>query len=587
LTRWPRFERIAFERGGLLFLLTLTVYLWLAPAHVVDGDNAELSTLGALGGCAHPTGYPLYVLYLRALSWLPGTSAAHTAALATAVLGAAEVLVLHAACRAWGARPLAASLAVAIFAGAPVVLAIHTEAEVFALNGLIASLVVWISATRGPLRGALRCAVLGLLGGLGMANHITCVLLAPLGVLGVIRGVRETPGSKLAAGGLAVLGLIIGLTPYLYFFFAPVHAGAWGGEKSFSDIVTIFLRREYGGPGQFGPGLGHARPWANLVAMVHMLARTWLWGPAALGVLVLGWRTCRKGPAESRIGWAMLLASFAIAGPVVTSRFNSVPIGVAHYVVDRFFLLPAALLAVPVAVGFDAIAARLSRRAESVAVGALVSAFALAAAVGASLPHVARAHVPAVEQEVLNTLRSLPPNAVVIGTSDELYAGTNYVQLVLGVRTDVDYVHWPLMPLDWYRERQIRRGIELTRFAATPGSVEAAQQILASGRRLFVDSHVGHILDAYKSYPFGILVRVVPAGETPPSVEEVFELNKAAYARFEFGYPTPGPDDEWPAEVHFNYANTWQQLGDALAREGKLEQAAWAAEAAKALAPRR
>ena len=44
-------------------------------------------SLSATGGAAHPTGYPLFVLWLRATSWLPGASVAHTAALSTAVLG--------------------------------------------------------------------------------------------------------------------------------------------------------------------------------------------------------------------------------------------------------------------------------------------------------------------------------------------------------------------------------------------------------------------------------------------------------------------------------------------------------------------
>jgi len=77
------------------------------------------------------------MLWLRATSWIPGETPAHSAAIATAVLGAATMLVLHAACRAWGARPLAASLAVAVFAAAPVVLRVSTEAEVFALNMLV------------------------------------------------------------------------------------------------------------------------------------------------------------------------------------------------------------------------------------------------------------------------------------------------------------------------------------------------------------------------------------------------------------------------------------------------------------------
>ena len=102
------------DRGGLVGLAALIAYVALASPHVVAADNAELATLGALGGAAHPSGYPAYVLWLRAWSWLPGASPAHTAALATAILGALTVWVLHAACRAWGARPIAATFSAAI-----------------------------------------------------------------------------------------------------------------------------------------------------------------------------------------------------------------------------------------------------------------------------------------------------------------------------------------------------------------------------------------------------------------------------------------------------------------------------------------
>src|ERR1044072_8804462 len=91
-------------RGWLLGLRAIVAYSAVASRYIVDGDNAEFATLGAIGGRAHPSGYPLYVLWLRAWSWLPGATAAHTAALATAILGGLGIAVLHAACRAWGGR---------------------------------------------------------------------------------------------------------------------------------------------------------------------------------------------------------------------------------------------------------------------------------------------------------------------------------------------------------------------------------------------------------------------------------------------------------------------------------------------------
>src|SRR5262245_44511545 len=134
------------DRGGLLGLAAVLAYAWLVPHHIVDGDNAEFSTLGAIGGAAHPTGYPLYLVWLRALSWLPGTSPAHTAGLATAVIGGATVFVLYSACRSWGARPVAATIAAAVFGAAPAFVRIATTAEVFALNCLVVATVLWLAA---------------------------------------------------------------------------------------------------------------------------------------------------------------------------------------------------------------------------------------------------------------------------------------------------------------------------------------------------------------------------------------------------------------------------------------------------------
>jgi hypothetical protein len=222
---------ILLRRGGLLGIATLALFVWLAPSHVVDGDNSEFSTLSVTGGTAHPSGYPLFVLWLRAMSWLPGASPAHTAAIATAILAAVSILILHAACRAWGARPLAATIACAVFAGGPIVLRTYTEAEVFALNGVVVATVLWLAAEQGPLRGARRAIALGLIAGLGLSNHMTCALLAPVGLLGVVRGVREA--SRASRSGVAVIGatvlaVLAGLTPYAYLLAAPDTPLSWG-----------------------------------------------------------------------------------------------------------------------------------------------------------------------------------------------------------------------------------------------------------------------------------------------------------------------------------------------------------------------
>jgi hypothetical protein len=551
----------------------LALYMWLAPTHIVDGDNAEFATLGALGGAAHPPGYPLYVLYLRAMSWLPGASPAHTAALATAILGAASIVVLHAACRAWGARPLAATVACAVFAGAPVVMTLYTEAEVFALNGLVVAGLLLLSAEHAPLRGVKRLVALGLVAGLGLSNHHTCVLLAPVGLLGVVRGARE---SSWRAAPLAAIAFVLGLVPYLYLLVAPVHARSWGDLHSLHDVIDMFLRRDYGGPGAFAVQDDHVTLGQTLGALAHTVGRTWLWGGAIAALASVIARVARPSdPArESRWGWAMLLATIVLAGPLLAARFNIKPEGVGLYVVNRFHILPALLLAIPFADAIDRLGPYLRARSDLLTGPVAVATFAAIA--GTALPHVVRVHSPAVELQVLNTLRSLPGGAVMVGWDDDIGFGVSYAQLALAVRPDIDYVHRPTLSMAWYRKRVAER-------FRLDGIIDDA---LAKGRPVFVQPKK-EILSELPYYPYGILARVLPKGSHTPSVPEVVEINKQVYAQFDLSYARPGPDDEWPTAVHERYARPWLLIASALEQIGRPDDAAWARDVAKDMGPER
>lgn len=588
--RW--LASFGFERGGLIALATLVAYVWLAPPHIADGDNAEFATLGSLGGVAHPSGYPLYLLWLRATAWLPSQSPAHAAAIATAFLGAAQVLVLHAACRAWGARATAASLAVGLFAAGPIVLRIQTEAEVFALNGLIAALVLWLAAAEGPLRGGRRTFALGLVAGLGLSNHLTCVLVAPVGILGAVRGIREAAQPRWATLALAVLGLVCGLLPYLYLMVTPDSILSWTRIDDLGDLLHHFLRNDYGGPGKFSP-VGTGVPvLTSLTAMAGTIGRAWLWLPLVLGLGAAVARIVRSRGSESRWGWAMLLAAIALSGPVLASRFNVIPEGLGLYVVRRFHILPALLLAPAVAVGFDQVGTWMQRRfphasLRSDRIGALISVVAFASFLGGSLPHLLRVHSPAVELALKNTLRSLPQNSVLIVHSDLALFGFGYLQGALGERTDVAVIMWPQISSIVYRERLARRnGIEIVPRSTGITTVELAEQVLAMKRPLFVDPFNSNIAKSFPSYPYGIVFRVLGREERLPESTVVFELNRSLFEGFDLGYPIPGHDDEYATELHMQYARAWSMIAQRLAATGHREQQAIANAFEAALAPR-
>lgn len=571
-----RLRIYAIDRGGLLALVMLVLYVWIAPHHVVDGDNAEFATLSVTGGVAHPSGYPLYVLWLRTMSWLPGASPAHTAAIATALLGAATVVVLHAACRAWGARPLAATLAVALFATGPVVTRVVTEAEVFALNNLVVATVLWLAAGQGPLRGLWRAGVLGLVAGLGLSDHLTCALVAPVGILGVIRGARET--RALPAIGLALVGLVVGLTPYAYLLGAPDTPLAWGKVDNMSELLAVVLREDYGGPTAFRPGTQELTPSTNLGALAETLGRAWWYVPALAGLAVLGLRVARP-TTEPRSGWIALALAWLIAGPLLVLRFNVPPEGLGLYVNQRFHLLPALLLALPVAQAFSMLPAWRDRVVAGVA---SVGVVALAAT---SLPYVGRVHSPAVETGARNMLHSVPPDAVVIHGQDELHAVTGYVQWALGERQDVRVVTWPLMALPWYQRRVAARGVVSARSPGSP-QVQLVRALLVRGVPVFVDRLQRSAIAKFPTYPHGVLIRVLPEAAVIPSVRDVLAINENLFDSFALDYPRPGPHDEFATEVHVRYSATWTMIATMLERMGMTDDAARARARAEALAPR-
>ena len=562
--------------GVLVALAALIAYCVLASPHIVEGENAELAAVGAIGGRAHPPGYPLYVLWLRAWSWLPGATPAHTTALATAILGALALLVLHAACRAWGARPLAAAIAVVIVGAAPLIVRYHSQAEVFALNHLIAALVLWLAAAHGPLRGAWRAIALGGVAGLGLANHFTCALLAPVGILGVVRAVRESPRRAVAVGG-AIAGLVAGLVPYAYLAVADGPA-SWGVVSSWDDLLTIVLRREYGGVAGFAP-LGTSVPWtASLWALIATIGRSWLWLPAVVAPVALAvriWRPAADG--EPRWGWIALAVSAVLAGPLLVTRFNVEPEGLGLYICQRFHLLPALLLAIPVAVALDAPAGAVKRPVLAAALPLVV----FAGLVVTGLPALARVHTPAVELGVRNLLRSLPPDAVVHVVPDDLCGGSIYLQEARHERPDVVVMCAAMLRLPWYRAQLSRRtmGVE-----AVAGGLSEA--LVKSGRAVFVDPQLGNVLAAYPHYPYGIVRRILPVGTPAPAASEIAAMNKKLFAAFDLDYPWPGPNDEYAALAHYRYAGVWSAVARLLASAGDRAGAQDAMELSAQLTPR-
>jgi hypothetical protein len=264
------------------------LYASTATPYVLGEDNGEFCALFAGGGVAHPTGYPLYTLLLRAFSWLPVDTPVRGAALVTAAIGLAAVGLLYGACRAWGAGMGASALAALVYGTAPLAWDLATKAEVFALNAALVAAIALVGAPSGPVRGVGRAAWTGLLLGFGLSNHHSVVLLAPLIASSAAAAVREAPRRAAAAATFAA-GLLAGLLPYATLPFAARASGAawvWGDVTTPAGLAHHFLRRDFGTT-QLAVGGTEPARLENLAALARTLLVDLRWIPALVGLGVL------------------------------------------------------------------------------------------------------------------------------------------------------------------------------------------------------------------------------------------------------------------------------------------------------------
>ena len=561
----------------IVVLVASAVYVVFAARHVVGiGDSAEMAALSAHGGVAHPSGYPLFVLAMRLLAWLP-TSAAHAAALTDALLGGISIAALQWASRSWGASRSASAVASGLYALSPIALEQATLPEVFVLNVAIAMTIV---AVAGPLslpwiRDETRLALLGLLAGLGLSNQLTVVLIAPVGLVAAVQAIRLSARPVRAlAGGVA--GLALGLLPYAYLPFAARTAPSECVWTRFDDVRTIvrhFLRSDYG-TASLAAYKGASDRAGQEWLFATSFAASLLWAPLLAGLPFGGWR-----PRRSTL---LLVATACVAGPLFVLLFNVGTQGNSVSIVRRFHLLGLALAAVLGARALTHLHARAPRHAQvTLAFLFLVSVVRIAWS-GMS----PRPDTPTLEQYTANVLRMLPPSSILVVEADASVGAFMYAQCAEGQRPDVT----TLVPRRLFAESYRARTRQLTGIDLVPvdGHLKASDILgsaLATGRPVYLAEWFSPGLDQeFASYPLGPLIRVVTKPEEMLDPSRLLRANDELFARFTLESPRPIAGTP-PASYYRDYARSWSLLATAFAQRGRRDLADACAARAADLAP--
>jgi hypothetical protein len=565
----------------LLVLISVALFASSWTDAVQVADSGELVTAACRGGVAHPPGYPLYVLLGRALCALPWSTPAGRVGLLSLVAAVCALLALYGCVVRLTGNAWAAAVAALTLGTGSIFWRQSSLAEVFGLNAALSLTVVYASlrlSAAAPRPALLWALLSGLTTGLALSNHHSSVIVAPLVALAVVWPPRPAARVALRAA-LALLGALVGLLPYLQLLLAdPQRIPRWGDTSSWSGLVHHVLRRDYG---TFSLTLGgQAAPLQNVG---HYLARVpsqlgWvLWLPALVGIIALLRRAARRplGRAledRTRRDVALLLALLPLlAGPAFMLLFNLQPEGISAQVIERFHVLPNALLALCLGVGLAVLDDLWLSGAGREVRGRIWRVTAWTVVGASALLSFGRADVSAsyaAEDYVRDALGAAERGALILGQGDERVFGMLYVQQMLGVRPDVQYVDFRMLGYRWYvaQKQRERPGFS---YRFEPRRV-AVLRLISDEQRRGVPVYLAtvpsqKVVAAYPGYPAGPLLRLLPPGQMPPSALDVEALNQRLFRGFVRRGRPPDPEvDPWSASLREPYAVTWRTISRAL-----------------------
>jgi hypothetical protein len=283
---------------------------------------------------------------------------------------------------------------------------------------------------------------------------------------------------------------------------------------------------------------------------------------AALLGAVFSWRT-RRGMMFAAAG------SFLLSGVVFVALFNIDPHGIGAQLVSRFHALPVLMLGPLVAAGLDAVFARLGRRALT---GVAIATVAIG---GLNATTIVDQNRGVINAYLHDTLKPLPPDAIVFATGDHRTFGAAYAQQVEGIRDDVDWVDGRLLAYDWYVERAERRlGVPLPRTDEQGIPImETVEIALRTGRPVFVANRFVEGFDRFASYPIGTVLRLLPPGSRVPAPHVLATRNAKVFSEFELDVALRDVANPWEREVFEYYRRPWNSLAGAFEHLGQEESA--------------
>ena len=481
----------------------LTAFYGLsAVTNVAGGDWGQFQTFGYIGGIPHPPGYPLLTGSINvAVRVARFAEPAHVANVVNALYAVAAGVALFVVTAVLARSRLVGLLATVVFTTGHSVWAQATQAGTMSLQTLIVALLIGALIAYDDRPSVMRLAIVGFVTGLSFTNHGVSVFMLPATAAYVAS--RRFPGIARPRSLAAVAGaLAVGLLPWLYVLralFVPVPMRYPRNIERLS--VEDFLQMVLGRPLRLvsegevetvntpiGDGLTFLDRWSVLTQDV-VREFGWVW----LGLAVLGWVVLARQRARlaAWIAWTGVTTIWFILASM--PMFDSA----------RYFAVIYALLAVclAVAVGwllrwveptarrFAPSYARTALLAAGLAVVVAVGLRVQQQVTGSARHNIVQLREDAAEQATigLGIMRQMAPGSIYL---------TNWTS-------------------SWYPRyaafREGHRGIRIRTADYYTMGFDQAADILASGRRLYIQRSTPEYEAAYRVVPrWGVIYEVLP-----------------------------------------------------------------------------
>ena len=576
----------------LSIVIPFAVYMATLAPSVTFFDSGEFLTASASLGSAHSPGYPLFLMYAKAFSWIPLGNIAFRINMATAFSSSLACFGVYLLTVALLKKDLitdnerfsmfvvrSAALAAAVtFSVTPRLWLQSNHDKPYPLLAFMTAMILYLLLKwrelyeSGDEQPAL-VYVCTFLAGLAMALHQSVVLLLPAWiVLIVLADWRMLTRVKELI--LATAFAMIGFSVHLYL---PVRATQnpilnWGDAKTATQFLWHFLRKGY-------PEDPHSRNaallWSQIKAFNVTREFTWLGAALVLFALFCLWKRQRH---------------FVVAYLVAVSTFLLYIAGLLNtpsdliFLTEEFFTPLYLLTAVMVGVGlFNVLVfairnARLPQQYD-------LKVYVLVAIMLFSLP-VSLCTINYYENDqhnnyiaydyATNSLRSLPQNAVMFTWGDSGAFPLWYLQGIERMREDLDLPHTPHIVFDWYLDSMPRifKDSNLRKFDVQSAAPEAGLRIaitdLIEHRPVYIDFSTRYSVSFSDFIPVqkGIVYRMrsisEPGGLPDISVWENYNnrgiLEKISFLDLDTG------------KAILIYANSYLEAGEFLLSIGRVAQ---------------